>query len=1004
MLNKEIFVLNPDENTLINDGIAKLNTAQDEQGQKIILHEIKTFVCEGEYEKGLSRLLKTYLDNFDRPVQPAAWVSGFFGSGKSHLVKMLSYFWEDFEFAGGETARKIKRLPDDINDQLVELSRLQGVHGKLVVRGTMKDYPAKDVHYAFIQLLLRALGLPDQLHYFMFYDWCNKEGILDRMKEKLKEKGKTFEEEIKNMYVSSALTEALMEILPGFADSQAHARENLKMNFPRVSAISRPDFLHIIKNQVFPYVSGQIPCILVVLDEIQQYIGNDQDKSAGTQFLAEDLCENFNGKLLLVGTGQNALRDTPLLQRLKDRFTVSINLTDQDADLVNRKTVLEKKNIFVKEVNQLLDTKSGELSRLLHGTEYGYVAADKEILVADYPILPSVRKFWKRILKSIDIAGTSGQLRSQLRIVFEGLKSVAQQPLGNFIPADFIFTQKKGEMLQSGLLLNDISNIIEELAAKDDNGLLKSRILSIVFLINLLQKDDRRYWLKSDKNTIADLLINNLNGSTDDFRNQVKALVDELVDTDKCLVQIENEYKLQTKVGSEWELEYSSQSAKIRNDDQLMFSNRRDKMIEYLKEQLRQVFIIQGKSRIKRDFVLYTDADKPKVIDKLNIWLKDGWIENENLLMDEIRQEGNEQPLAYLFIRKEKDQELKREIVKMLAAKATLEEKGLPGTPEGRQARDGMETRMQLAKHKINETIGDICREAKVYLAGGSLIDEGTLVENIKSALDKAAIRQFKDFSKADYNGWERAVNAAFKGNSQALEEIQYQGDVKDHPMAADILGFIGNGSKQGKDFRNNFMKAPCGWPQDAIDAMLMVLKLTDHISTTETSLNQRSIAQASFVKEVFTLTTKQKMAVRAVYQTLNISCKSGEESGKSTEFLAAIRKLTGRICGDAPKPESLDDSMITEAEHLDGNERLLRIAENKDVLKQNIEDWQKQAATITARMPEWELLTGLKSVAPDTAEIKEIGLEIQTIRNDRMLLHEPDPVQGPLNRLAEFL
>ncbi len=95
MINKELFTLNPEENNLLNDGVVEINTAKDEQGLKIIRHELKTFVCEGEYQRGIQRILDTYLKNLDGK-QPAVWVSGFFGSGKSHLVKMLGYFWEDF--------------------------------------------------------------------------------------------------------------------------------------------------------------------------------------------------------------------------------------------------------------------------------------------------------------------------------------------------------------------------------------------------------------------------------------------------------------------------------------------------------------------------------------------------------------------------------------------------------------------------------------------------------------------------------------------------------------------------------------------------------------------------------------------------------------------------------------------------------------------------------------------------------------------------------------------
>jgi hypothetical protein len=69
--------------------------------------ELETFVCDGQYGDALERILRSYLTQLDRPRQNAAWVSGFFGSGKSHLLKMLGHLWVDTAFADGSTARSL---------------------------------------------------------------------------------------------------------------------------------------------------------------------------------------------------------------------------------------------------------------------------------------------------------------------------------------------------------------------------------------------------------------------------------------------------------------------------------------------------------------------------------------------------------------------------------------------------------------------------------------------------------------------------------------------------------------------------------------------------------------------------------------------------------------------------------------------------------------------------------------------------------------------------------
>ena len=114
-----------------------------------------------------------------------------------------------------------------------------------------------------------------------------------------------------------------------------------------------------------------------------------------------------------------------------------------------------------------MDKASGEVARNLQNTAFAYQSKDESNLVADYPILPSTRKFWKKVLDVIDTAGTQGQLRSQLRIVDESVKSIAEAELGTLIPGDFVYEQKEQQLLQNARLLNDTYNMIVEKKAGD---------------------------------------------------------------------------------------------------------------------------------------------------------------------------------------------------------------------------------------------------------------------------------------------------------------------------------------------------------------------------------------------------------------------------------------------------------------------------------------------------------------------------------------------------------
>ncbi|MEX2595758.1 MAG: BREX system P-loop protein BrxC [Salibacteraceae bacterium] len=1007
MKNSELFVLNPSENNLLNDGVVNINTAHDDNGLRTIKHELKTFVCEGEYEEGINRILSTYLRYIDEPKQPAVWVSGFFGSGKSHLIKMLKYYWENFDFGNGQTARNIKELPFSVRENLTELDRKQSIHGQLAISGTLKDFPSKDIRYSFLQLMLDSLGLPQQYHLFKFVYWAKTEGIYDALVAAVENQGKKFENEIQSLFVSPILARTVLELKPDFALNEGQVREIFKAQFQRVDYIDRKQLIYTIKDEILPFYYGdKIPCTVVVLDEVQQFIGQDQSKTIDIQNLAQDVCDNFDGKLLLIGSGQSALSDTPQLSPLQDRFSVKVSLTDTDVAKVTRKTVLEKKPSVIQKVESQLEKSLGEISRNLTGTSFGYTTADRANLTADYPILPSTRKFWTKIIKVIDKAGTSGQLRSQLRIVDESVKHAAEKLLGNVVPGDFIFKQKQTQLTQNSLLLNETNSLIEERLAQkntDAEKFLEGRILSVVFLINQLPDDLPGGGLTSDSQTIADLLVSDLNSSSEEFRLAVNKATERLVD-EKLLMPIGNEYKLQTKVGAEWEQEYASHVIKLNNaGDDTINRIRQENFIRILTANSKGLNILHGVSKQKRDFELWERTEHPDTSTKLHIWVRDGWNERESILLEEIRAEGMDTPLGYLYIPRERDIDLKIEVIKFLSAKRTIEAKGLQNSLEGEQALKSMETRMKLAEKAMQELSERIAGESKVYLAGGALYDNGTLMDNIKEALQAIADRQFPEFkSKGDFRGWDKALNKATRKAPDALKEIRFDGDPKDHPVSVEILRYIGTSSKLGRDIRNHFSKAPYGWSQDCIDAILITLTITEILSTEEPELRTGTINQAAFRKETHTLSAGEKIKLRKLYLDGSLHCKPGEELLISTTYINQLISLADNVSGEPPLPKPINTTFLKEILHLEGNERLTELLRAENNLKSLQSEWSAKVELLKDRRPDWILIEQLSENLPESEQ--ELNQECDAIRENRLLFQEPDPVKPILNRVTEVL
>ena len=418
-------------------------------------YELETFVCDGQYEKGLEKILRVYLDNLGSAEQPGVWISGYFGSGKSHLAKMLRALWVDEAFADGATARNLAHLPDSVKDLLKELStqgkRLGSLHA---AAGKLGAGANDNVRLTLLGIVFKSADLPEQYHQASFVMWLKDEGFYDKLVVELDNAGETLEGELPHIYVSPVLSKALHTVYPDLASSPQDVRQLLKAQFPVVTDVSNDDMVRAIKNALS--VDGKFPLTLIGLDEVQQFIGGDSDKAYRIQEVTETCCKRFAGRLQFVGTGQMALSGTPLLQKLMGRFPVPIPLSDADVEGVIRKIILAKKASAIPVLQENLTKNLGEISRHLRGTKLEHRTDDENVMVADYPILPTRRRFWERVLRTVDTTGTVSQLRNQLRIVHEAAQANASAQVGEVVGAEFIYDQISSNLLQTAVMSREV--------------------------------------------------------------------------------------------------------------------------------------------------------------------------------------------------------------------------------------------------------------------------------------------------------------------------------------------------------------------------------------------------------------------------------------------------------------------------------------------------------------------------------------------------------------------
>ncbi len=603
MRNRDIYSTPPKENRLANNGVAEVSEDHSEAAQAILRYELETFVCDGQYEKGLETILEKFLLNLDTmSEQPGIWIGGFYGCGKSHLAKMLRTLWTDYRFADDALARSLAKLPNTILAHLKELSTQGRRHGGLhAAAGKLGAGAGDKVRLALLGILFKSKGLPEQYNQARVVLWLKREGLLSAIEAELRLAGRTLARELPHMYVSDHLVKALLEARPGLAHTEQDASKLLKEQFPQVTDISSEQMVTAIEAALS--VDGTFPLTLVVLDEVQQYIGFDAERAFQVQELTETLCKHFMGKLLFVGTGQSALSGMPNLQRLMGRFPVSIMLGDWDVENVTRQIILAKKPTAKPAIEAIWRANLGEISRHLRGTKLEHMTEDEAVLTSDYPLLPVRRRFWERVLRTIDTTGTVSQLRSQLRVVHEAVLDTADAPLGQVVSGDFLYDQIAANLVSTAQLPKEVFENVQRFAAGDADAQLKSKLLKLVYLINKLPADDAMdLGLKATDELLADLLVTDLSGGSNDLRKRLPALLDELQNKDRLIMALAGgsgtEYRLQTRESSAWYDEFRAQDAALKAAPQRVEQKRSDLLKARFGEVLKKVRVVQGKDKV----------------------------------------------------------------------------------------------------------------------------------------------------------------------------------------------------------------------------------------------------------------------------------------------------------------------------------------------------------------------------------------------------------------------
>ena len=1019
MKNSALFRRDPKTANLVNDGQARiLNDADDPRAEAMLRYELEHFVCEGQYAAGLLRIFSSFMENLGSAAQRAAWVSGFYGSGKSHLLKMLCHLWMNTTFKDGATARSLAPdLPKELQALLLELDN-QGKRAKggvFAVSGTMPEGSAESARLTVLGIIFRGCGLPAAYNQAKFCLFLRNKGYYDKVEAYVRGVGKDFKRELTDLYVSPHLRKALIACDPGLGDDK-EIRELLRQQFPNKTDVSTSEFINLAKEALTIQGKGEIPLTAIVLDEIQHYIGDNKERSMGITELTEALNKQMGSRVLVVGAGQNALStDTPQFAWLRDRFTIRVELSDADVETVTRKVLLAKKPEAVAPLEAELEKNSGEISRQLAKSSIASTSADRQWLVPDYPILPTRRRFWEIALHAVDPSGSSSLLRTQLRITHEALRDVADRKIGHVIPGDFMFFQQQTALVQQGILSREISDRIIKLKADGTKaGELKARICGLVFLIRKLSRDKGMdSGLRANEEMLADLLVTDLTDDGAKIRHELPALLKELVDA-SVLLHDGSEYNLQTKESAEWDDLFRVHMGKVRGDVATIAQERKARMRADVDDMLSKLRLQQGVSKTTRDLLVHFGSESPEGSDQgVPVWVRDGWEFDAKQMQAKAREAGPDSPMLFVWLPQLREEVLRESLIRMKAAQAVLDIKGAPTTRPAEEAQAAMMARHNDAERTVEGILKEILTEAKAFKGGGVELHALELFDKVSDGAQDALKRLFPRFDEADQKGWEIAGNRARQGDDSPLNAVGWKGTTEDHSVCKEILHFVGAG-KEGRHILAHLQRSPYGWDKDAVHGALVCLcaagrLLASDAKTGETltakQLDHPRIAKATFRTESVTLSARDKIAIKGLFQSLGVASKPEDDlNAKAREYLEKLLACGYAAGGDAPLPARPNTAPIEDLSRLPGNEQLAEILKQQSSLKLMAGDWKQLAELAAKRTPLWNRLDALRQSGLGLAALDPVHASAQAIVQNRLLLEPTDHVSPLIRTTADTL
>ena len=513
-------------------GVIKVGQSDEEN----IYQELDEYVVTKE----LLKHFRVFFENYEKGIdgytdKMGVWISGFFGSGKSHFLKILSYLLKNSTVEGKRAIEYFTGCESDagirpkIEDPMLiaEMTKAGETDSDVVLfnidsKGSAKIGSGKEaIVEVFMKVFNEMQGYCGSVPYLADFErQLDGEGRFEEFKETFEQiAGAPWE---KKRQAFAVIQDKVVKTLVEMDFMSEEAARNWCKNAKGNYDLSIEKFVSLV--QEYCAKKGPNHHVIFLVDEIGQYIADDTQLMLNLQTIVEDLGTACRGKAWVIVTSQEDIDSITKTKgndfsKIQGRFDTRLSLSASNVDEVIRKRVLAKNDTAAQALRLLYEQKESIIKNLITftvDTADKKLYADKADFADCYPFIPYQFSLLGQVLTAVRTHGASGkhlsdQSRSMLALFQESAIRVMDKEDGVLVPFSYFYNPLHK------FIDHQHSQVISD---AEDNSKLDEfdvELLKVLFMIKYVKE------IKANADNLTTLMISNI----DDDRIEVRSKIEE---------------------------------------------------------------------------------------------------------------------------------------------------------------------------------------------------------------------------------------------------------------------------------------------------------------------------------------------------------------------------------------------------------------------------------------------------------------------------------------------